>query len=212
MDRSWFKALMLVYPLHPGPPLEPDTTLDCRGCGRKIPLDGLHMKDKVRCKGCGRIQWITEKHLAFRYTEKTRGRQKAGFRLAATIILGLCLLAVAPMASRSGESLLNPGTLSSLGLPALWIAIFLHVICYGVGLSVGLTLIGLMILVRRHTLEIGIFGAVMTIFGGLGRVVFYLLGEQMGRPFTPSLPYGLALWGLVCTAGSIWRASMFPQR
>ena len=203
---------MFVHPLHPGPPLEPGTALDCRGCGRRVPLDGLHMKDKVRCKRCSRIQWITEKHLAFRFTEKTKERQKAGFRLGAMILFGLCLLAVAPMASKAGENLLTLGTFSFLGLPALWIAVVLHVICYGVGVSVAFILIGLMAFVRRHTRELGIFGAVMTIFGGLGRMVFYLLGEQMGRPFTPSLPWGLAVWGIVCTAGSMWRASLFPQR
>jgi phage FluMu protein Com len=203
---------MLVRPLKPGPELSPGTTMDCRACGRKLLLDGMHLKDKVRCRGCGRINWITEKHLAFRYTEKIRERQRAGLRLGYLIVFGLCVLAVVRMASRHGQILLSCESLNLLGLSALWIALLIHAICYGVGAGLGVVMVLLMRWVNGLTRELGIFGAVMCIFSGLGRMVLYFLGRQVGSTFISSFPYGLVLWGLFSTAGSVWRARMFPQR
>lgn len=219
--RPWLEALLFIRPRAPGPLPAPDATIVCRGCARKIPLQGIHLKDKVRCQRCGRIHWITEKFLASHNgnsensensEETPTKRRQTGVTLAGIAILGLCLLAVAPMAAGAGEILLSSGNLRLLGLSALRIAFLLHLLCYGVGMAVGLTLIWAMIMVRKHTQELGIIGAVMTVFGGLGRMVFYFLGEQMGHPFTESLPYGLVVWGALSTLGALWRASLFPKR
>ena len=212
MQRPWLQVLMLVSPRNPGPALAPGTTMDCRGCGRGLSLDGLHLGDKVRCRRCGRIGWITQKHLSFRYTDKTRERQEAGFRLGYLIVFGLCLLAVIPMASRNGQALLTCGSLSQLGVSALWVAVLIHLICYGTGTALGVAMVCLMRTVRGLTRELGIFGAVMCVASGLGRIVLYYLGRETGYPIVPSFPYGLVLWGLMSTAGSIWRARLFPLR
>ena len=212
MGATWFDVLMLLRPLHPGPAVEPGTTLDCRGCGRRIPIDGMRLKEKFRCSRCGRVNRITEKNLAFRHTKEEEEKKKAGTRLAGMTIFGLCLLAVAPMAGKAGDSLLRMDTFAAFGMGAVWMALLLNLVCYGVGVGVGVALIWLLAVVRRHTQEIGIIGAVMTIFGGFGRMLFYWLGEQMNSPFTPSLPYGLVVWGSLSTVGSLWRASLFEKR
>ncbi len=211
--RPWLEALLFIRPRVPGPLPDPDAAIFCRGCTRKIPLQGIHLRDKVRCQRCGRIHWVTEKLLVSPHEKKPTNREQTGVRLAGAAMLALCLLAVAPMAARAGEILFSSGNLRLLGLSfALRIAILLNLLCYGVGLAVGLALIWAMIIVRRHTKELGIIGAVMTVLGGLGRVVFYFLGEQMGHPFTESLPYGLVVWGVLSTIGALWRASLFQQR
>ena len=210
--RPWLEVLFFIRPRVPGPPLAPDTTTDCRGCGRRIPLNGIHLDDKLRCQGCGRIHWITEKLLASNDVKKFQAWEQRLVSLAGLVILGLCLLAVAPMAAKTGETLLATGCLYLLGSSALGLAVFLNLLCYGIGTAVGLTLIWLLKVLRRHTMELGIIGAVMTLLGGLGGVIFYLLGEQMGHPFTASLPYGLVAWGTLSTIGALWRASLFPKR
>ena len=94
----------------------------------------------------------------------------------------------------------------------LWIAILIHVLCYGVGAAVGVGLSVSMLLVRKRTQDLGILGAVMTIFGGFGQLLFYFIGSQVGIPFSDTPPYHLVLFGIIGTSGSLWRASVFPHR
>jgi len=203
---------MLIRSLKPGPVIEDSVEMDCRGCGRRIPVGGLEMKNKVRCKACGRIHKLTEKQLEFRYTEKVRKKEQDTIFFGASVVVLLNLMAVAPMASKCGEILLHEASLSFLGLSAFWIAVIIHVLCYGVGVLVGVSLGVAMILVRKKTQDLGILGAVMTVFGGFGRIIFYFLGKQVGIPFSQTLPYDLVLCGLIGTSGSLWRASIFPHR
>ena len=127
-ERPWLEALLLIRPRVPGPLPDTEASIVCQGCGRKIPLVGIHIKDKVSCKECGRIHWITEKLLVSQSETKPTPWRKTGARLVGLTILGLCLLAVAPMASSAGEVLLSSGSLYLLGLSALWIAILLRFI------------------------------------------------------------------------------------
>ena len=200
---------MFTRAFRPGPPMKPGTRIFCRGCGRHITVEHLRLYDKFRCIRCGRILRITQKLLSFRYTDKVRQRQQAGLRLGAMCLFCLSLLAVAPMAGRSGEVLLQWDTLSLLGPSSLVLAFTINLICYGTGAAVGALLCWLMFYIRRHTQDLGILGAIMTIFGGLGRMVFYFLGMQVGHPFTQTLPYGLVIWGAVSTVGSVFRARLF---
>ena len=202
---------MLTKPMRPGPHLEPGTTVFCRGCGRQINVDSLRFNDKFRCRQCGRIMRVTRKLLSFRYTLKVKQRQQAGVRLGATFVFFMCLLAVSPMAGNAGEVLLRLDSLLLLGKASILSALIINIICYGTGIIVGFTLGWLMIYIRRHTQDLGLLGAVMTVFGGLGRVVFYLLGQQVGYQFTQGLPYGLVIWGLLSTAGSLFRNRLFLE-
>jgi len=212
VSAPWFETLMFVRSLRPGAAIEPGVKMECHGCGRDMPVHGLHMRNKVRCQACGRIHKLTPKALGFRFTAATRKKEKDTMNFGATVVFFLCLLAVAPIASGAGERLLSAESLALLGLPALWMAIWIHVLCYGVGAAVGLGLSGAMLLVRKRTQDLGILGAVMTIFGGFGQLVFYFIGSQVGVPFSKSPPYYLVACGLIGTAGSLWRASVFPHR
>jgi len=200
---------MMTRALRPGDALEPEARLDCRGCGRSIPVGTLHLFDKFRCTRCGRIIRITKSALAFTYTDKVKERQQAGLRLGAMIMFFMCILAVVPMAGHVGETLLKWDSLSLYGASAIVLAISINLVCYGTAAIVGVSLCWLMFYIRRHTQDLGMLGAVMTVFGGLGRMVFYALGLQVGYPFSAQLPYGLVLWGLISTVGSIFRARLF---
>jgi len=212
VSAPWFETLMFIRSLRPGPVIEDSVRMVCHGCGREMPVGGLQMKNKVRCKGCGRIHKLTPKALAFQFTDAVRKKERDTMRFGATVVFFLCLLAVAPIASGAGERLLSAEGMSLLGLPALWIAILVHVICYGVGAAVGLGLSWSMLLVRKKTQDLGILGAVMTIFGGFGQLTFYFIGSQVGIPFSKTPPYHLVACGLIGTTGSLWRASVFPHR
>lgn len=212
MSAPWFETLMFIRSLRPGPEIEGSVTLQCHGCGREMPVGGLRMKNKVRCRACGRIHKLTAKALAFRYTDAARKKERDTMRFGATVVFFLCLLAVAPIASGAGERLLSMESLLLLGLPAFWIAVWIHVLCYGVGAAVGLGLAWAMLLVRKRTQDLGILGAVMTIFGGFGQLGFYYVGSQVGIPFSKTPPYYLVACGLIGTTGSLWRASVFPHR
>jgi len=212
VSAPWFETLMLIRSLRPGAVLDESATMACHGCGRQMRVGGLRMKNKVRCKACGRIHKLTPKALAFRYTEAVRKKEKDTMGFGASVVFVLCLVAVAPVASGAGERLLSMQGMAFLGLPALWIAVAIHALCYGVGAAVGLALAGCMLLVRRWTRDLGILGAVMTIFGGFGQLVFYYVGSQVGIPFKETPPYYLVLCGIIGTSGSLWRASVFPHR
>ena len=201
--------MMFTRAFRPGEALNPDTRVVCRGCGRSIPVGTLHLYDKFRCIRCGRIIRITQGLLTFRYTDKVKERQRAGLRLGAMILFFMCILAVVPMAGHVGETLLKWDSLSLYGASAIVLAVSINLICYGAAAIVGASLCWLMFYIRRHTQDLGMLGAVMTVFGGLGRMVFYALGLQVGYPFSAQLPYGLVLWGLISTVGSIFRARLF---
>lgn len=203
---------MLIRSLRPGPVIEDSVEMDCRGCGRRMRVGGLQMKNKVRCKECGRIHKLTEKQLEFRYTEKVRKREQATIRFGASVVVIMSLVAVTPMAYKCGAILLSEASLSFLGLSAFWIALFVYALCYGAGAVVGISLGAAMILIRKKTQDLGILGALMTIFGGFGRVVYYAVGKQVGVPFSQTFPYELILGGLIGTSGSLWRARVFPHR
>ncbi len=212
MSAPWFETLMFIRALKPGAVLDDSVTIECQGCGRMMNVGGLQMKNKVRCRECGRIHRLTPKTLDFHYTEAARKKERDSMRFGATVVFFLCLLAVAPIASGAGERLLSTGSLLLLGLDALWMAGLIHVICYSVGAFVGVGLSWSMLIVRKKTQDLGILGAVMTIFGGFGQLLFYFIGEQVGIPFSKSPPYHLVLCGLIGTSGSFWRASIFPHR
>jgi len=212
VSAPWFETLMFIRALRPGPVIGESVIMECHGCGREMRVDGLQMKNKVRCKACGRIHRLTPKTLAFQFTEAARKKEKGTMLFGATIVFFLCLLAMAPIASGAGDLLLSTESLALLGLPALWIAIYIHVLCYAVGAAVGLGLSWSMLLVRKWTQDLGILGAVMTIFGGFGQLIFYFVGSQVGIPFSKTPPYHLVLCGLIGTSGSLWRASVFPHR
>jgi hypothetical protein len=212
VSAPWFETLMLIRSLRPGPVIDDAVTLECHGCGRRMAVAGLQMKNKVRCKACGRIHKLTPKALTFRFTEAARKKEKDTMRFGATVVFFLSMLAMAPIASGAGELLLSTGSLALLGLSAFWIAVLIHVLCYAVGAAVGLGLSWAMLLVRKRTQDLGILGAVMTIFGGFGQLVFYFVGSQVGIPFSRTPPYHLVACGLIGTTGSLWRASVFPHR
>ena len=175
-------------------------------------MAGLHIKNKVRCVVCGRIHKITRKHLAFQFTEKIRERDQFFVGCGATFVFFLSVLAVVPIASKAGGLLLSTGSLSFLGLSAVWSSFLIYILCYGTGVTVGLFLAGMMFVIRKKTQDLGILGAAMTIFGGFGRMAFYVLGNQVGIPFCKTFPYELVLCGTIGTTQSIWRARLFPHR
>lgn len=212
MNAPWFDTLMFIRSLRPGPVIDESVKIECQGCGRIMPVGGLQMKNKVRCKGCGRIHRLTKKALAFEYTDAARKKERDTMRFAATAVFLLCILAMARIAAGAGERLLALESLALLGPAALWMAIFIHVLCYGVGAAVGLALGWAILQIRKQTQDLGILGAVMTIFGGFGQLAFYFVGSQVGIPFIKNPPYYLVVCGLIGTTGSLWRASVFPHR
>jgi hypothetical protein len=212
LSAPWFETLMFIRALKPGPALDGSVTIECQGCGRVMNVGGLQMKNKVRCKKCGRIHRLSQKTLDFHYTEEALKKETNMMRFGAACVFFLSLLAMAPIAAGAGKLLLSIGSLSMLGLDAVWMAILIHVICYTVGASVGLGLSWFMLLVRKKTQDLGILGAVMTIIGGFGQLMFWLIGDQVGIPFSKNPPYHLVLCGLIGTSGSLWRASVFPHR
>lgn len=209
MNRRILETLMYTRALRPGKALAPDTRIDCRGCGRSIGVGTLRYYDKFRCSRCGRILRITPQLLSFRYTDKVRERQRAGLKLGAMVMFFMCILAVVPMAGRAGEALLRADSLAAFGVSAIVLAVVINLICYGTGAAVGACLCWAMFFIREKTQDLGILGAIMTIFGGLARIVFYCVGLCVGVRFAQKLPYGLVLWGLASTVGSIWRARLF---
>ncbi len=200
---------MYTRALKPGKPLERDTKIDCRGCGRSIEVGMLRYYDKFRCSACGRILRITPKLLSFRYTDKVKERQQAGLKLGAMVMFFMCILAVVPMAGRAGETLLALHAVASYGVSTIVMAVVVNIICYGTGAAVGVCLCWTMFYIRSKTQDLGILGAIMTIFGGLARMAFYGVGLLVGIRFAQQLPYGLLLWGIISTVGSVLRSRLF---
>ncbi len=157
------------------PPLELPPTVECRGCGRAVPLDGLKPYRRFYCRACSQMMRTTPRQLAFRFTADHRRNQRN------TLWLLLAILALFPiwaLDKMTGRSELWAASKDAY----VWIA-------WAVGLG-GAVVFRLL---RPLSNDIQYWGGVLLLVSNAERLAMNWMGWRIGAPFVLPPPwFGLA--------------------
>jgi len=186
-------------------------TIDCTGCGRKIDVEGIALRQRFICRECKRTMRLTGRRFTFQYTPAYHRRKRIYTLITGLLICLWSLYLALDLVYPDGAAHCFPGLTGFMG--------------EGVGLGHPvpiislLTITGLCIAVylyvaREKTEDYRLIGGGMVLFFAARRVPLWHLCRLYGHPKTWAVlaPAGIAgFFGVSFLLLTWWKRRHLPM-